>query len=68
MALDVIYTKFRCLYVHEGIGHLSAVPENVALTGSFLLDRYNGIAYILDTIKIHNWFEKITFESLHNML
>jgi hypothetical protein len=67
-ALDFIYDKFRCLYVHEGKGLLEPIPKNVGIFASFLLDKYDNEYYHLDTIKLHEWFEKITLESLSNML
>lgn len=67
-ALDFIYSKFRCLYVHEGVGRLEPLPKGIAVIGSFLLDKYDNEYYRLDTIKLQDWFEKITLESLYNML
>jgi len=66
-ALDFIYGKFRCLYVHEGKGRLEPIPKDIAVIGSFLLDKYDKEIYRLDTIKLHDWFEKTTLESLYNM-
>jgi len=67
-ALDFIYSKFRCLYVHEGKGRLQLLPKDITIIGSFLLDMYENIPYSLDTIKLSNWFEKITLESLYKLL
>jgi len=67
-ALDFIYSKFRCLYVHEGIGHLEPLLKGITIIGSFLLIKYDNKVYSLDTIKLQDWFEKITLESLYNML
>jgi len=66
--LDFIYAKFRCLYIHEGKGRLEPLPPGIKWIGSFLLDKYNNEYYSLDTIKVHDWFEKITLESLFNLL
>jgi len=67
-ALGFIYSKFRCLYVHEGKGRLSPIPRGIGVFASLLLDKYDNEYYHLDTIKLHDWFEKITLESLYNML
>lgn len=67
-ALDFIYSKFRCLFVHEGKGRLSQLPKGIAFIGSFLLDMFENIPYHLDTIKLTEWFERITLESLYELL
>jgi len=67
-ALDFIYAKFRCLYIHEGKGRLHPLPRGIKWIGSFLLDKYNNEYYSFDTIKVHDWFEKITLESLFSLL
>jgi len=67
-ALDFIYAKFRCLYVHEGKELLEPIPKNIGIFASLLLEKYDNEYYHLDTIKLHEWFEKITLESLYNML
>jgi hypothetical protein len=67
-ALDFIYAKFRCLYVHEGKGRLEHLPPGVVWIGSLLLDKYKNEYYSLDTVKIHDWFEEITLESLFSLL
>jgi len=56
------------MYVHEGKGRLEIPPKDTKFFASSLFDSYNGIAYSVDTNKIHNWFEEITFESLYEML
>jgi len=67
-ALDFIYSKFRCLYVHEGKGRLENLPEGITWVGSSLLDVYKKELYTINTLKILDWFEKITLESLYNVL
>jgi len=67
-ALDFIYSKFRCLYVHEGKGRLQPLPKDITIAASLLLDKYDKEYYSLDTIKLHEWFEKITLESLYELL
>ena len=67
-ALDFIYSKFRCLYVHEGKGRLQPLPKGIGVFASLLLDKYDKEYYRLDTIKLHNWFENVTLESIYNML
>lgn len=67
-ALDFVYAKFRCLYIHEGKARLAPVPKGIGVFGSFLLDKFDKEYYRVDTIKLHGWFEKITLESLCNML
>ena len=71
-ALHYIYKKFRCLYVHRGIGRLDIVPEieGVIMLNFPLLDKIRGEkdAYSVDLEKVPAWFEKVTFESLFAML
>jgi len=67
-ALDFIYSKFRSLYVHEGIGRLETPPEDITLFKDTLLDAYKGKIYIIDKEKILEWFADITLESLHCFL
>ena len=67
-ALDFIYSKFRCLYVHEGIGRLENLPSGVKWISATILDVYNGECYNVDTVKILEWFAKITAESLYQFL
>jgi hypothetical protein len=62
-ALRYIYKQFRCLYVHEGIGHLT--------TRGFydrIKDKDEKDLYSVDMMKIAEWFRQITFESLFAML
>ena len=63
-ALDFIYSKFRCLYVHEGKGRLEPLPAGIEWVGAILLDKYNDEYYSIDTLKILEWFAKIMVESL----
>jgi len=67
-ALDFIYVKFRCLYVHEGIGRLQPLPSGITWIALTLLDKYCNEYYVVDTLKILNWFSTITMESLYNIL
>jgi len=67
-ALDFIYSKFRCLYVHEGIGRLELPPRDFEWFKDALLDKYNNEIYAVDIIKILEWFTDITLESLYDIL
>lgn len=63
-ALHFIYKQFRNMYVHEGIGHLKALPERIG--GHIFFDRIEGEndIYAVDMLNVVKWFGKITFESL----
>ena len=67
-ALDFIYAKFRCLYVHEGKGRLQPLPKGVNWIAGLLLDKYDNEYYQIDILKILGWFAKITLESLSDLL
>lgn len=67
-ALDFIYSKFRCLYVHEGKGRLRPLPPGVEWFAAPLLDIYKDEYYNVDTLKILEWFSKITVESRYNIV
>ena len=68
-ALDFIYSKFWCLYVHEGKGRLENVPEGKTWIGSSLLDLHKKKEYYAtNTLKVLDWGEKIMFESLYSIL
>jgi hypothetical protein len=71
-ALHYIYKKFRCLYVHKGIGRLDIVPETEGITilPFPLMDKIKGEneVYLINLEKIPAWFEKVTIESLSAML
>jgi len=67
-ALDFIYSKFRCLYVHEGKGRLQPLPPGITWIGSILLDKYCDEYYVVDTLIILDWFLTITLESLYKVL
>jgi hypothetical protein len=67
-ALDCIYEIFRCLYVHKGIAHLE-LPKGlndfrVISELEKIKDRY----YVIDLLKILDWFVTITKESLYKIL
>ena len=66
--LDYIYQTFRCSYVHVGIGNLMPLPKNVY--SHHLLGRFEKEKdfFMLDLVEFPKWFEKITFESLYEML
>jgi hypothetical protein len=66
--LDYIYTKFRCLYAHEGIGRLVLPPKKIHLLGSTLLDKSKGKYYVVDTLNVLGWFSSVTKESLYKIL
>ena len=67
-ALDLIYAKFRCLYVHEGIGRIQLPPEDMNLFMNTLLDKHRNDIYSIDILRILEWFSRITLESLYAML
>jgi len=67
-ALDLIYAKFRCLYIHEGIGNLELPPKDMELFMHTWLDKYGNDIYNIDILRILEWFSNITFESLCVML
>lgn len=67
-ALDLVYSKFRCLYVHEGIGKLELPPEDMKLFMHTSLESYGNDIYHIDILRILEWFANITFESLRAML
>jgi hypothetical protein len=67
-ALDYVYTKFRCLYTHEGIGRLELAPKGIHLVGSSMLDRFKGRHYAIDLLSVLSWFTSITRESLTRIL
>ncbi len=64
--LRYIYKQFRCRYFHEGIGRLTPAPDGF----DFLCDQIENEkdVYLVDMVKIAEWFRKITFESLFVML
>jgi hypothetical protein len=67
-ALDYIYTRFRCSYVHDGIDYLE-LPKG--LSGYTIIDELRKIKdkhLVIDILKILDWFKIITFESLYNFL
>ncbi len=67
-ALDYIYTKFRNLYTHEGIGRLGNLPTNDNIFWYGLLDVMGNDTYDVDMLKILEWFSEITMESLFAIL
>jgi len=68
-ALHYIYKQFRCLYVHEGIGHLDFLPEMPMEHTLFdKISAEDPDIYSIDMLKIVGWFEEITLESLFAML
>jgi len=67
--LTFIYKRFRCLYVHEGIGHLDFLPEMPMEHTLFdKISAEDPDIYSIDMLKIVGWFEEITLESLFAML
>jgi hypothetical protein len=66
-ALDYIYEKFRCFYVHEGADYLEN-PNGMIVTLEDKLKETNDRTYVIDLPKILEWFKTITIESLYNFL
>jgi hypothetical protein len=66
-AIYCIYKEFRVKYIHEGIKHLR--PEDSDFFYVRLKDEY-GVrdCYEICLSEVVSWFERITFESLLNML
>ena len=66
--LDYIYSRFRCYFVHRGIGRLELPPTGVTLVGAELMDKFHGKVYVIDKINVLEWLAKITDESLFKVL
>ena len=69
-ALDYIYVRFRSLYTHEGRGLLE-LPKGDSLIGYELMDKLEETSdkcYVIDILKILNWFATMTKDSLRNIL
>lgn len=66
--LDFIYSKLRCLQVHEGKGRLEVLSPSIKWVAGTLLDVYESDCYCVDTLRIFEWFAKITQESLFQVL
>jgi hypothetical protein len=66
-ALDYIYARFRCFYVHEGVGYLEN-PKGRIVTLEDKLKETNDRTYVIDLPKILDWFATITKESLYKIL
>jgi hypothetical protein len=68
--LDYIYSKFRCLYTHQGMGRLQEItePGNVGSLSAFLYDVLGNDSYSIDLINILDWFIEITQVSLFHLL
>jgi hypothetical protein len=66
--LHYIYKQFRCMYVHEGIGHLTNAPDGIDWHTLYDRIKNEEDIYSIDMIKILEWFSQITFESLFAML
>jgi len=64
--------KFRCLFIHEGKGQIETLSKDVYWAGYELIDgvkesKYtlsSDKTYIMDILKIPDWFATITKESL----
>lgn len=67
-ALDYIYEKYRCLFIHEGKGRLTKLPKGTTWIGSTLLDKFRGDCYVINNLLILSWFSDVTRESLYAML
>jgi hypothetical protein len=69
-ALDYIYSKFRCLYAHEGMGRLHEIKENgnIGSIHAFLFDIVDNDRYSIDLLKVFDWFAGITKSSLFHSL
>jgi hypothetical protein len=68
-ALNLVYKRFRSLFVHEGIGFLGVkVPEGIAWHGLLIGIKNEKDLYSVDMLQVLDWFEKITLGSLFAML
>ena len=67
-ALDYIYERYRCLFIHEGKRRLSKLPKGTTWIASTLLDKFRGDCYVIDDLRILSWFSDVTKESLYAML
>jgi len=67
-AIRFIYKRFRCLYLHEGVKQLTEVPKWIMSHESIDGIKGEKDIYVVDLLKISEWFGKITFESLFAML
>jgi len=66
--LTFIYQKFRCSYIHVGIGNIQPLPKNIYSHHSIEKFEKEKDLFMLDLVEFPKWFEKVTFESLYVML
>jgi hypothetical protein len=63
-ALSYVYSKFRSLFVHQGIGRLERPAFAGTLVYSSLLDKHGSNHYGIDIQRVLDWFEWVVLESL----
>jgi hypothetical protein len=65
-SIRYIYSRFRSLFMHEGIGRLERRDSSTTIIYSGLADTYNGNSYSMDMREILEWFSEVVAESLWN--
>lgn len=63
-SLSYIYSKFRSLFVHRGIGRLDSSPFKGTLVSSSLLDVHGSDCFRIDTLKVLDWFTNVVLDSI----
>ncbi len=63
-SLGYIYSKFRSLFIHEGVPRLDTTPMDGTVIGRHLGDVYRGDAFNIDMMKVLDWFSQVVLESL----
>lgn len=68
-AIDCIYSKFRSMYVHEGIKNIIDIPEHlININEHNLLLLHKKKYYHIEFIKLVTWFSNVVRESLLSYL
>jgi hypothetical protein len=66
--LGYIYQKFRCSYIHVGIGNIMPLLKNIYSHHALGKFEKEIDFFMVDLVEFPKWFEKATFESLYAML
>lgn len=73
-AIGYMYSQFRSLFAHRGIGRietsksLGLMEEDTIMIADSMLDKYNGEYVHVNMLDVLNWFDKVVFASLLNYL